>query len=1263
MKFHLGNWVEKLKPRAKTAYSAVSTYASRQKVWVINLFEWTTARFKSEAKEFTSLNLTPLKPTQGISEHAFYVDHLVDGIKNKDITNIALTGSYGAGKSSILSDLDDIKEIKVLEISFSSLGANVQGYISDSDAEKHQKLTDLTNLIQKEILKQILFKEEKKKLTSSKFHRISQPNIWLHFTISLVIASALFVYLVASGVGANILKGFQIFDMALVVAESAIAYIVFVSSILLMMLTLGSKLKIEKIGNSSVSLSLTGENSYFDQYLDEILYFFEATDYDVVVFEDIDRFDNLYIFENLRQLNTIINNSKQISRQITFIYAVKDSIFSKNVLDKSKINIKENNDKTLVGIDDSKAEQISNRTKFFDLIIPVVPFITSSNSKDHMLEVFDEEFRDELKVPIGIVAKYITDMRLVKNIYNEFLVFKEKLFTEDSGLSLAKLFAMVVYKNINLEDFERIKEGKSKIDKVMTEFAMFVDDEMSKISAQITEKTQRLNTLDTIEGRSKTFGAILNVYVTRLLSQIQGTFLKAALNGEAVKVEDFSTAEFWQQILSNTESTSLIVSYNSQQTGYQQSLTLSIEDIRKIVRDNLSPDEWAASDAKHLRDEIDSLTRKRESLYYIDLKTAISENNDLFIKLAGGALQGDDITWDLVVGGYIEEGFVNYTSIYQEFSISMKARGYLLTNLRHNKPSYLHKFEGDGDIEAMLSEASSVELRSRGMYNVEILDYLLKKSDSRIQPIIDSLARGDQEDINFIGVYLEKGKKYQDFLKLLAATWENIFVFLGDHHSLLDHEQAQLIDIALRGVDSKKSYAASEYIKLLISQRPEYFKLLSKSKDKAVVENALEVLLSMNVYFESFDNLSDVAKEFVKEMAIYDINTENMEYVFGEPTPSLDKINLQTSNGYSLVTSMLGQYIALFTGDHQSDYMLSGESGFETVINDTFKRNPEYIDVILAHADPLRCVIDDITVFNVKIWDMLVDAVLISNTVSNILAYFNHYVVQPDKPDAISNQLAEYIKTVQDVVMDKNYSEYDEARLKNFTVALINSEKVDISTKIRVAEVSYPEEYIPVESLHKKEGEFFGLLLENNIIEDSQESYEYIRDLNIETKSLYISKSEKFIEYVGEFELTTDEINLISKNEEIPKAVKSYLLSNIEHYEESTSLSSNLNLAEYAANESIELTYEQLKVLVDGAEDGHMVKLINLAVDKLTDENILNLLTAMGGTYAQLTKPRVRPVFDNSAENLALITDMQRRGYVSSFSANGSIKVSMKSSI
>lgn len=61
--------------------------------------------------------------------------------------------------------------------------------------------------------------------------------------------------------------------------------------------------------------------------------YFDSEDIDVVIFEDLDRFDDPQIFEALREMNTLLNGPKRgkarSRRPLRFVYAVRDSLFEK----------------------------------------------------------------------------------------------------------------------------------------------------------------------------------------------------------------------------------------------------------------------------------------------------------------------------------------------------------------------------------------------------------------------------------------------------------------------------------------------------------------------------------------------------------------------------------------------------------------------------------------------------------------------------------------------------------------------------------------------------------------------------------------------------------------------------------------------------------------------------------------------------------------------------------------------------------------------
>ncbi|MFX9458048.1 hypothetical protein ABTO37_19910, partial [Acinetobacter baumannii] len=71
-----------------------------------------------------------------------------------------------------------------------------------------------------------------------------------------------------------------------------------------------------KIHEAEIEIDKSISKSILNSHLDEILYFFEVTDYSVVFIEDLDRFRQAEIFTKLRELNLLINKSKKVKQDV-----------------------------------------------------------------------------------------------------------------------------------------------------------------------------------------------------------------------------------------------------------------------------------------------------------------------------------------------------------------------------------------------------------------------------------------------------------------------------------------------------------------------------------------------------------------------------------------------------------------------------------------------------------------------------------------------------------------------------------------------------------------------------------------------------------------------------------------------------------------------------------------------------------------------------------------------------------------------------------
>lgn len=152
---------------------------------------------------------------------------------------------------------------------------------------------------------------------------------------------------------------------------------------------------------------------------------------------------------HLRELNTLLNNDDAINKPIIFIYAVKDDIFVGN-----------------------------DRTKFFDFIIPVVPIINSTNSSEILLQKINPnsgfpQFQGILQETVFDVAPFISDMRTLQNICNEFIVYKNTLANELS-LSEDKMFAIMAFKNLYPKDFSDLQNESGVVKEAFSDKQKFI---------------------------------------------------------------------------------------------------------------------------------------------------------------------------------------------------------------------------------------------------------------------------------------------------------------------------------------------------------------------------------------------------------------------------------------------------------------------------------------------------------------------------------------------------------------------------------------------------------------------------------------------------------------------------------------------------------------------------------------------------------------------------------------------------------------------
>lgn len=604
--------------------------------------------------------------------------NLARKLEEKDILNIALTGPYGAGKSSILRSLKkDYPKYKYLSISLATLKSPLD------DKKNEIDIDTMNNRIEYSILQQLIYKEKQETLYNSRLKRIYHKSTWAQYVLSFAIIfyavaliivfepSFLKVEWICNRLSNPILnKWSDIF---------ALSYI-FIATIIFAQKTIkslsNSKLNKLNLKNGEIELKENKEDtSVFNKHMDEIVYFFEVTNYNVVIIEDLDRFNNTDIFLKLREVNQLLNQSNSVGRKVTFIYAVKDDMFFDE-----------------------------ERTKFFDYITTVIPIINSSNSADKLKEELEIKGFSDLNVEvIESLAFFIDDMRLLKNIVNEYAQYREKL---DEKLDQNKLLAMIVYKNYYPKDFADLHKGKGVLYDCLHKKSELLIERNRQIDERIGVITKKLQSLEATHAMQEKELRLIYIegYRKKLSKQYKSNVFSFFVENNFIPLEDIAENEtLFNSLISQPsiryqyfKGCQINTYYGHVRSCYdtsEDSCNVQFSQIEEIVNSDFTYHERLEAlreGEKKYREQIKILELSRNNHYATPIHELLLDI-DMQTHKIFSELKVSKMLEAFLKEGLINEDYFDYISFFFGKSINKHDHDFILElKLRHSLPYDYH---------------------------------------------------------------------------------------------------------------------------------------------------------------------------------------------------------------------------------------------------------------------------------------------------------------------------------------------------------------------------------------------------------------------------------------------------------------------------------------------------------------------------------------------------------------------------------------------
>lgn len=1168
--------------------------------------------------------LTPID-NMDLTVYEEAIDYAFD---NSDIKNVAISGAYSAGKSSVLASYKKKhSELHFLHISLAHFKSPEQ----DDETEVKE------SVLEGKILNQLIHQIPSARIPQTNFRvkkRVSAKSV-LKPTIEVVLFFIAAIYFACFDIWKSYVNTLPNNWFKSILTLSTHQYALMVDGILMVTLLLFivyGLIRVQKNKNVFRKLNLQGneieifeesDDSYFDKYLNEVLYLFENADADVIVFEDMDRFNANRIFERLREVNTLANIQlqKEDKKVLRFFYLLRDDIFISK-----------------------------DRTKFFDYIVPVVPVVDGSNSYDQFIshfkkggifEKFDESFLQGLSL-------YIDDMRLLKNIYNEFVVYFNRLNITE--LDCNKMLAIIAYKNLFPRDFADLQLNQGFVYTLFDSKELFIKEESENLSEKISEvlhkielaKNEHLKTIKELDAAFEDKKSI--DYWNR----------KQELS--AADKKDY--AERKQAIENRLNNT--IPDLESAKLSLEQELILTqnkpLSDI--ITRDNIN--------------KIFSITSTNEIGY-------VTEFNEI------KSSEYFDLLKYLIRNGYIDETYADYMTYFYENSLSRVDKTFLRSITDKRAKEYTYKLK---EPKLVVSRLRLVDFDQEETLNFDLFTYLLQTShiDYTVR-LINQLK--DTKNFKFIGAYFDTTVELSAYIKYLNMSWSEVFSIALSEWLLTENQ--------IRRYSICSLYYSDDDIIELVNKENCLCDYISNARDYLAIDNPdidrlIHCFTLLGVCFIGFD-YAELNKDLfraVYEKSLYEINTENLQLIQREILEEKNEADFFHKN-YTLLYSHPDSAITQYVNRNVNEYfdvvlqisggtILDDEKVVVAILNNsdlTIEHKQSYISALRTIIASIKEIEDS------SLWVSLLDADIVQYSEYNIMDCFN--IVK------LNESVISYINRC-DIDLNFSKTEYDEdIKEKLFDSAIICNDINNSKYKQILVSLEFFYDNFDIAEIADDK---IIILIDTDIIRMTADNLKFMRENYLNLKFYFIRKNiEKYIDIMDDalfsqeelleiliwdisdelkiqlLEFSNNEISIIGKNyspviclhilnNNFSESDLSELFSSFEQWDGSI----QAKIFDYAVKniESIMdnpiSVSEKLKnnlLHSDKVSRDKKIDFLIAIMPELCRDSIKEILTLLNlMDYLKIFDTRSRPKFEINDENEKLLTAFKENNLIDSYQEN-----------
>ena len=1241
---------------------------------------WVKSRFYVAKKPKLMLSVRSLAPADDVDESSIevYSAALTDALKCQGIKNIAISGRFGAGKSSFLRTY--FKGVNILWISLASFIEEIKEdslkgikRMNEKDARLEEE--KLVRRLEWSILQQLFYTANRKELPFSRFKRIA------------VVGR---INSVACAIGIlGVFLGMWCFYQPLRFAKfyksltevccqnlhfgslCCLSLILFVVGYLTHRIVCRYRPNVGlSLKGVDVDISRSSNTSVFNRVMDEIVYYFEELKYEAVIFEDIDRLNKPIVFSKLREINQILNESRQIpkcNKPIRFIYALRDDVFG-----------------------------MEQRVKFFDFILPIVPLMSWSNSraiftKTLMAVLEVDSLSKEYERFVRSLSPYICDMRLLNNICNEFMVYKKRLSPQLPG---SKVLGMIVFKNFFAKDFDELHENAGILRRLVDLKGAIINEHVKQVSDRI----------DSLIAERRDFGKnipesleALNLLYTEGLrrifpKEVAEDDLIVDINGTEYSVSHFLSAEHFEELVgkdfifregsygrsvkdvawADIEAAAGGWSYQKRKENignidqlkeFDQEITKCKQDVRVWRR-------------KMLKDLLSQGNLQMEKLYEMlgfKYDANICEYARIPEVKAQYELEQVGVLFVLLAEGYLTEQYRFYMSVFDEIIIKRSDYEFEMAVF---KGLHLPSDYRIAKVAEVASDIAPAYFTSDAVLNFDLATYLIRNGESKDEGMIDrldalavALFGHETIEFKFLDEIFSRNQQDHEFLRKL-------FRYINRHCSgyfqkmlesdLSDERKRAQLTVSLgltHGRLSRVSEGAAKYLSK-IEKVAGFFASAGLKR-----EEIREFLTKFKIEFSRVDfgekGMSELI-DILLDTKSYEINSHMLMGLLRQKGISV--LEWRRRGGSIIFNSMIVPLVERIKQNIEV-YLENVYFAFKELQKDSWS----FVEFVLNSTEVSveKCReflsrqenrIDDVTLLKYPdVADYAMQDDKVAATWTNIVGFYGKFVLEAN-PQPTSNgwrltaedartTLAQYIIR-NNVEIGRNRCPDGLKDIEPFADFLVNETRI--------------HDRVVVKLLHKCRSYIKNLkysntitisriseLLEKKLISFDVLRFDELKSAGTGTHIVLIAKAfDCFFEHIDEIDLSDTDLLEVLRCDMLSIGNKKKLIARLE-----ARILESTDLCEAAVKDVGTMDFKDYpsKVVCNGfdALSPASVQCAVLTGLNFNKENILKGLRLMPGGFAKLAVPGSRPLLPRTQQVESLLQLLKTHNIVSSYSYEG----------